>query len=383
MKRLLSSCLASSLLSVSVISTALAQPAATTPAPAARPAPVISPEVNPDHSVIFRIKAPKATEVSVRGQWAKEALPMVKGNDGVWSGSAGIVPAGVWEYSIVVDGVNMIDPGNPALKPMREPRSSILHIAGSPAQVWDFQDVPHGTVHQHSYLSKVLNRSRELWVYTPPGYESKTSGKLPLLVLQHGSGDNQQTWVAHGKANWILDNLVAAGKARPMVVVMLDGHPLGRSVSQDPVKRAEATEAFRRELFEDALPLVEHSYRVKKDASDRAIVGLSMGGGQSLNVGLGNLDRFSWVGSFSGVAPADIVSNKLQADVRGTNAKLRLLWIGCGKDDSLKARNEEFVTKLKAAGIEHQWHLTEGGHTWPVWRGYLADFLPLLFQSKK
>ncbi len=336
-----------------------------------------------DHSVTFRIKAPNANDVSVRGQWTKEPQPLTRGDDGVWSVAAGPIPAGVWEYSFSVDGLTMLDPGNPALKPMREPRASILHLADSPPQPWDFQDVPHGAVHQHSYLSKVLNRPRELRVYTPPGYETDSAAKYPLLVLQHGSGDNEQTWVAHGKAHWILDSLIAAGKARPMIVGMLDGHPLGAISREEAAKYGSAMDAFRRELFEDALPLIESRYRVEKDAAQRGIVGLSMGGGQSLTVGLGNLDRFSWVGSFSGVPPDEAVAKAVYADAAGTNAKLRLLWIGVGKDDFLRQRNEGFVAKLNESGIHHEWHLTEGAHSWPVWRQYLADFLPLLFQAEK
>ena len=358
---------------------------AQTPAPPtpARAAPVISPEVKADRSVTFRLKAPNAKQVSVRGQWTKESLPLTRGDDGVWTGAAPAVAAGVWEYSFNVDGVAMIDPGNPAIKPMREPRTSILHLPATPPQPWDFQDVPHGTVHQHSYLSKALGRPREVWVYSPPGYETAGAAKYPLLVLQHGSGDNQQTWVAHGKAHWILDNLIAARQARPMIVVMIDGHPLSPAAARDSASRGGAMAAFRRELFEDALPLVEARYRVEQNVALRGIVGLSMGGGQSLTVGLGNLDRFSWVGSFSGVPPDEAVAKAVLADAGGTNAKLRLLWIGCGRDDFLLARNEAFVAQLKAGGVKHEWHLTEGGHSWPVWRGYLADFLPLLFQPAR
>ncbi|MBI5800829.1 MAG: esterase family protein, partial [Verrucomicrobia bacterium] len=201
-------------------------------------------------------------------------------------------------------------------------------------------------------------------------------------VLQHGSGDSEQTWTALGKAHWILDNLIAAGKARPMVVLMLNGHPLRTASFQDPTTRGEAMNAFRRELFEDALPLVEARYRVEKDASRRGIVGLSMGGGQSLTVGLGNLDRFAWVGAFSAAPPDEAVVKATLGDAAAANAKLRLLWIGVGKDDFLRARNEEMIAKLKESGVTHEWHLTDGGHSWPVWRGYLADFLPLLFEPK-
>ncbi len=352
---------------------------ATAPAPAARPAPVISPEVNADRSVTFRLRAPGARQVAVRGQWTKEPLALTRSGDGLWSGTATIA-AGVWEYSFNVDGLIMIDPANAAIKPMRDPRTSILHIAEATPQPWDFQNVPHGTVHQHTYLSKALGRSREVWVYTPAGYEKSAAAKYPLLILQHGSGDNQQTWVAHGHAHWILDSLIAAGKARPMVVMMIDGHPFTPTGMRDATHRGGAMDAFRRELFEDAIPLVETTYRVESDVAERGIVGLSMGGGQSLTIGLGNLDRFAWIGSFSGVPPEDAVAKKFLADPAGANARLRLLWLACGQDDALHTRNEEFVGKLKTAGVNHEWHLTPGNHSWPVWRGYLADFLPRIFQ---
>jgi enterochelin esterase family protein len=355
------------------------QPPPATPPP--RPAPFLSPEVKEGRNVTFRLRAPNAKEVTVRGQWAKEPLALTRGAEGEWSGEAAAVPAGVWEYSFVVDGLAMIDPSNAALKPMRNPRASILHLPDSPAAVWDFQDVAHGAVHGHSYLSKALGRPRELVVYTPAGYETGKIASYPLLVLQHGSGDNEQTWVAHGKAHWILDNLIAAGKARPMIVLMINGHPLLPGPNAE--NRGAAMEAFRRELLDDALPLVEARYRVAKTPAERAITGLSMGGAQSLTVGLGNLDRFSWVGSFSGGIADDAILQPLLADAAGTNAKLKLLWIGVGKDDFLRVRNEELITKLKEGGIHYDWHLTEGAHSWPVWRGYLAEFLPLLFQPAK
>jgi enterochelin esterase family protein len=350
-----------------------------------RPAAIVSPEIQADGRVTFRLRAAEAKEVTLRGQWTKEAAPMSRGEEGVWSVTAEPVPAGVWEYSFQVDGLNVLDAANPTFKPQREPSRSILHIAGSPANPWDWQKVPHGTVHQHAYDSKALGRPRELWVYTPPGYErgvAATPGKrYPLLVLQHGSGDNHQTWVVHGKAHWILDNLIAAGRAAPMIVVMLDGHPLGRqSRDTPPDRRAAATEAFRRELLEDALPLVESIYALEPGAERRAIAGLSMGGGQSLSVGLGNLDRFSWVGAFSAAPPSPEIAQAILSDPSAANARLKLLWIGCGEDDRLRERSEQFIAALNEKGVRHEWHLTAGDHSWPVWRQYLAEFAPKLFQ---
>jgi len=349
----------------------------------ARPPRIVSPEIEAGQKVTFRLRAPKAAEVVLQGQWAKQPVPMTRDADGVWSIAVENTPAGIWEYSFTVDGLNVLDPGNPALKPQREPGKSILHIPSTPPAPWDWQDVPHGTVHVHDYQSKALGRQRELWVYTPPGYESEASKKFPVLVLQHGSGDNQQTWVQHGKANWILDNLIAQGKARPMVMVMLDGHPLGATGFNDPAKRGAAMEAFQSELFDDALPLIKSLYRVETDAAHRAIAGLSMGGGQSLTVGLGNPDRFAWVGAFSAAPLSPESAQKFLADPAAANAKLRLLWIGVGKDDFLRQRNEDFVAALKEKGIHHEWVLSEGGHSWPVWRQYLSDFAPLLFTDAK
>jgi enterochelin esterase-like enzyme len=347
-----------------------------TPAAAQQRAPVRSPDIAGDGRVTFRFLAPKAAEVAVAGQWGRESATMTKGEGDVWSVTVGPISPGVWEYSFRVDGLQMIDPGNPAIKPMREPRTSILHIPGQPPLLHDFQDVPHGVVHSHSYFSKSLGRLRELAVYTPPGYERQADARFPTLYLQHGSGDNQATWVVHGKAHWILDNLIAQGKARPMVVVMMDGHAGDRSASGPQGN----TQAFERDLLQDVMPFVEANYRVQTDAASRCIAGLSMGGGQSLTVGLNHLDRFAWVAGFSSSAPSrETVAGALD-DAAATNEKLKLLWIACGKDDFLLKRNEDFIAMLKDQGIEHEWHLTEGNHSWPVWRVYLADLAPKLFQ---
>jgi enterochelin esterase family protein len=343
---------------------------------ARRPPPVRSPEVQADRSVTFRLQAARATEVVVNGQWPNGRASMTKTSNDVWSVTVGPVEPGVWEYSFQVDGLTMIDPLNPAFKPMREPRTSILHLPSQPPALYDFQAVPHGVVRQHTYYSKSLGRLRELSVYTPPGYDQKTRAKYPTLYLQHGSGDNQATWTTHGKAHWILDNLIAQGRAKPMVVVMMDGHA---AVSGGPAAMTNNTQMFERDLFEDVQPFIEANYRVKSGAANRAIVGLSMGGGQSLTIGLNHLDTFGWVGGFSSSVPrAETVASALN-NPESTNKKLKLLWIGCGKDDFLLKRNEEFLATLKEKNIRHEWHLTDGAHSWPVWRTYLGEFLPRLF----
>jgi enterochelin esterase family protein len=331
--------------------------------------------------VAFALRAPEAKKVELRGQWSKEPIAMTKGEKGEWTVQLEKVPAGVWEYSFAVDGLNVLDPGNPLFKPQRNPGKSILHIASNPPAPWDWRDVPHGTVHMHSYPSKVVGRAREVIVYTPPGYEKASEKKYPLLVLQHGSGDNQRTWVDHGKAHWILDNLIADGKAQPMVVMMLDGHPLGMVGREaGDARRIAAQDAFERELFEDAMPIVESLYGVEKDAAHRAIAGLSMGGAQSLSVGMANLDKFGWVGAFSAGPPAQARVDKFIADPGAANQKLKLLWIAVGKDDFLRERSEQLAALLKEKGIAHTYKVSEGDHSWPVWRGYLSEFAPLLFR---
>jgi len=352
-------------------------PAADPPPRRSGPPPVISPEVQADRRVTFRLQASKASEVIVAGQWPDGRAPMTKDTNGIWSVTVGPIEPGVWEYSLQMDGVSMIDPGNPAIKPMRQPRTSILHLPGNPPLIHDFQDVPHGVVREHTYRSKALGRLRELEIYTPPGYDQQTAARFPTLYLQHGSGDNQATWTAHGKAHWILDNLIAQGQAKPMVVVMMDGHA---AVGGRPGGPQDNTALFERDLLEEVMPFIEANYRVKTDAANRGIVGLSMGGGQSLTIGLNHLDRFAWVGGFSASVPSkDAVAGALNAS-DATNQKLRLLWIAVGKDDFLRQRNEEFIAVLKDKNIRHEWQLTEGNHSWPVWRKYLAEFAPRLFQ---
>jgi enterochelin esterase-like enzyme len=359
-------------LAAALLSFAVVFPAAAQNRQPPRP-PVLSPEVDSSGKVTFRMQAAKAGEVSLNGQWPDGKAAMTRGTNDVWSVTVGPVPPGVWEYGFQVDGVGMIDPLNPALKPMRNPRTSILHIPANPPAAYDFQDVPHGVVRQHTYRSKALGRLRELSVYTPPGYDSKSFGKYPTLYLQHGSGDNQATWTAHGKAHWIFDNLIASKKAKPMVVVMMDGHASLPGQTNN-------TALFERDLFEDVMPFVESSYRVHRDAKRRAIVGLSMGGGQALTIGLNHTDTFAWIGGFSAAVPSKEAVAKALDNSAETNRKVKLLWIACGEKDFLLQRNKDFIATLGSKSVRHEWTETPGDHSWPVWRGYLADITPRLFQ---
>jgi len=342
---------------------------------AARPAPVVSPTIEAEGRVTFRIAAPNAEKVSLVGEMIKGRVAMERDKAGLWTATLEGVEPGIYGYSFDVDGRKMVDPGNPTLKPMRSPTTSVLYLPGDHS--YDFKDVPHGTVHLHNYHSKPINRFREMQLYTPPGYETSDE-EYPLLVLQHGHSDSFATWVAYGKAHWILDNLIAEDKAVPMIVLMLDGHPIPESYGGG--RNVANTEELRRDLLEAALPMIEARYRIKEGRENRAIAGLSMGGLHSLTIGLNEMDSFAWIGAFSAAIPEGDSVQSAMDDPSGTNEKLKLLWLACGKDDFLLDENLAAVEAFKAVGIEHDWQLTEGSHAWPIWRGYLADFAPLLFR---
>jgi enterochelin esterase family protein len=309
---------------------------------------------------------------------------MTRDEQGTWAVTVGPLDADLYGYSFSVDGFQTLDPGNPAVKPMRSPRTSILEIPGDPPSLHEFQDVPHGTVRVHAYRSQSLGKRRGLYVYTPPGYDKDPGARYPVLYLLHGSGDNEATWSVFGRAQWITDNLLAQGKAKPLVIVMPDGHAAPpRAPGASVEGRSRNASAFERDLLEDVIPFVEANYRLRDDQESRAIAGLSMGGGQSLTIGLNHADRFASVGGFSAAVfdPENALAAAL-ADPKGTDSALRLVWIACGKDDRLIENARQFTGILREKGIRHEFQTTEGGHSWPVWRRYLEEFLQRLFVDK-
>jgi enterochelin esterase-like enzyme len=348
--------------------------------------PLVSPEVQADRRVTFRLRAPNAKEVTVAGEWGGGAKAMTRDEQGTWSVTLDPIDAGLYGYSFNMDGFQTLDPANPTIKPMRSPRTSVLEIPGNPPLLSDYQDVPHGTVRVHQYRSRSLNKRRGLYVYTPPGYDKDPSARYPVLYLLHGSGDNEATWASFGHANLIVDNLLAQGKAKPQVIVMPDGHaatprPAGEPASAEG--RSRNVVAFERDLLDDVMPFVEANYRVRNEPENRAIAGLSMGGGQSLTIGLNHTDRFAWVGGFSAAVfePERSLAPAL-VDPKATDSALRLVWIACGKSDRLLENAQRFTAILKDKGIRHEFQISEGGHAWPVWRLYLSQFVPLLFDAK-
>jgi enterochelin esterase-like enzyme len=345
---------------------------------------IVSPEVGADRRVTFRLLAPDAREVVLSGEFMQGSKPLEKGENGVWSATVGPIEPEIYHYNFTIDGVRTIDPGNPTLKTGSTPSTlaSVLEVRGERPAFYDGQPVPHGEIRTHWYESKSLNTRRSLTVYTPPGYDRDAQTRYPVLYLFHGANADENAWYRLGRANLILDNLLATGKTRPFLIVM----PFGYGVAANlPAKPGENTAAFSRDLIEDVIPFIQSKYRTIADRDHRAIAGLSMGGGQSLTIGLNHLELFSYVGGFSAAigAAADLPKTyaSLVANAEASNGKLRLLWVGCGTEDSLFAAAKSFSEFLNGHGIKHTFRETTGAHTWMVWRRYLNEIAPLLFQS--
>ncbi len=348
-----------------------------------RPGPLVSPEINADRKVTFRLRAPGARSVTVSGEWDNKPYPLVKDEaTGVWSVTVGPVAPDIYGYSFQVDGLNALDPANRQIKPMRSPGTSVLDVPGAkPTPCDPVPGVARGTVHLHDYDSKELG-PRRLRVYTPAAYDKDRNARFPVLYLFHGSGDNEATWTEFGRAHVILDNLIASGAVKPLIVVMTDGHAIG---SGAPETRGSNVVAFERDLLENVLPFAETRYRVEADRDHRAIAGLSMGGNQSLLIGLNHRDRFAWIGGMSSAirdtAPLDPFFSRQKQDDK--KYPLRLLWIAIGKDDFLLPQNRTFDALLTQKETPHEYVETEGSHAWPVWRRYLATLAPRLFTSAR
>lgn len=338
--------------------------------------PVNSPEVAPDGRVTFRVAAPKASEVLFYGDWMPVGTtkPMQKDVSGVWSFTSEPLPASIYIYHFVVDGITMADPVNPRIKLRARTSASLLEVPGDHSAIWQPRDVPHGAVEINWQKSKVLDGdTRWVWIYTPPGYSASGNKKYPVLYLFHGSNDTAGGWVLAGQANFILDNLIAEKKAEPMIVVMPFGHAVPFGSPREV--QAKNVSLYEQYVLQDVMPMVNTKYRVENSKSKRAIAGLSMGGGQSLAIGMRHLDLFSAIGAFSAAVPGN-----LDEHIPALKKANPLLWFACGKDDSLFNRSAELDTKLTAAGVKHIWRPSAGAHTYTVWRQYLAEFAPLLFR---
>jgi enterochelin esterase family protein len=373
---------------------------------------VVSPDVQSDRRVTFRILAPDAQKVELRAPGdipgigrGGTPLQFTKNAEGVWEATTSPLPAGAYRYVFVVDGVTVADSRNPAISQTNTTIYSLAVVPGS--DVFDTRNVPHGAVASVHYNSTSLGGIRRAHVYTPPGYESGRD-KYPVFYLLHGAGDVDDSWSSVGRAGFILDNLIASGKAKPMIVVMPAGHVNGAgkalggpAPSTTPVPPGQP-DLFAQDFVNDLMPYVEKNYRVLTDRQNRAIAGLSMGGSQTLNIAIPHLDKFAYVGVFSsgvlgggrGAAPASAApatppppfgeawekANLAALDNTAAKRGLRLLWFSTGKEDGLITTSKNTVELLKKHGFSPVFVESEGAHTWLNWRDYLAVFAPQLFQ---
>lgn len=354
---------------------------------------IISPEVN-EKKVTFRLLAPQAKTVKLQGNWM-ESIPveLQKGADGVWSLSQADFKPDIYTYSYLVDGVKANDPNNPYQVRDVSSVMSMFLVAGPQSLSYEVQRVPHGSVTKRWYASKGLQEDRRLTVYTPPGYESN-KGKYPVLYLLHGMGGDEEAWMTLGRASQILDNLIAAGKAKPMIVVMPNGHTSNAAAPGESAKGFYKIDMMTPDIFtgdmetyfNEIINFTEQNYRVKSDAKDRAIAGLSMGGFHSLYISANQPKMFGYVGLFS---PAILPPQNKQSPIyMNLDTKLdiqrkqgyQLYWIAIGKTDFLYKSVTDFRNKLDRSGFKYTYVESDGGHTWSNWRTYLTDFVPQLFK---
>jgi enterochelin esterase family protein len=362
-----------------------------------------SPEVTADSRLTVRLRAPNAKEVFLTG--VGQRIEMQKDDQGVWSATTDVLKPDVYMYQFSVDGMTVNDPSNPNLATSYGTGGrSVVMVPGAVA--WSpVPGVAKGTVSRHSYHSDVVGDDREFFVYTPAGYDAKRKEAYPVLYLLHGLGDDAQSWLTQGNANVILDNLIAQGKAKPMIMV----NPLGYGTAGGGQGTPDMLVHFTDALLNEVMPRVEKDYNVSKDRGQRAIAGLSMGGAEATFAGLNHLDKFAWIGSFSGAyvmwpganvprgaggpPPAGgrgagpalnpaIIDNNFGTLNAKANSQVKLLWIVCGTADSLIGVNRQFKDWLKAKNVKFtEVEVPDMAHVWPLWRQNLTDLAPQLFTN--
>ena len=360
---------------------------------------IVSPEVKEDKSVTFRFQAPDAKEVKIAGDWmpGKDWVPgsqaMTKDDKGIWSYTTSSMPSDLYGYSFLVDGLKTTDPNNVYLIRDVASLTNVFIVEGDKGDLYKVNKVAHGAVTRRWYNSPGNAMERRITIYTPAGYET-SKVKYPVLYLLHGMGGDEEAWIALGRTSQILDNLIALGKAKPMIVVMTNGN-----VSQQAAPGESTLGMYKptfqlpntmdgkfEETFLDVIKFIEGNYRVKTEKSGRAIAGLSMGGYHSLHISRYYPNTFDYVGLFSAaITPDAKVKSKVYENVDATlKAQMKngykLYWIGIGKTDFLYKNVTEYRTKLEAMGMKYTYRESEGGHTWTNWRVYLSEFVPLLFK---
>ena len=342
-----------------------------------------SPVVRDDCTITFRIKAPQARNAELLfDEWTVLRVPMTRDAEGVWEATIGPVAPGVYEYKFEIDGIKVLDLVNPSVKAGTEIYCNTVEVRGSEPR-FDERVLTGSEIDVISYRSSVTGTYRRVCVYVPACYYERGCRKLPVLYLRHGGGDNELSWWQSAQADAIMDNLIASGEAVPMLVVMTDGLPEDGTWAGG--SSPEGIARFERELVDDVIPLVESRYNVSRKRADRAIAGLSMGGGQAFMIGLRRTDLFSAVGEFSSGLlsdPAlDFASYSVDLDAARINGALDLLWIACGTLDTRWEGHQAFSGMLTEKGIKHAFKSSDYGHQWQFWREQLRDFSSQLFKK--
>lgn len=368
---------------------------------------IVSPEINPDNSVTFRLVAPKAIKVTVTGdflpvqtmqtEWGTFDSPgvaeMKEGKDGVWEYTTKPLEPELYSYSFSVDNLKTTDPNNVYLSRDVASVTNIFIIGGGRADLYKVNDVPHGTVSKVWYDSPTLGMKRRITVYTPAGYEQNKKMSYPVLYLLHGMGGDEEAWMTLGRTSQVMDNLIAQGKAKPMIVVMTNGNAAQEAAPGESkeglvkpnMQLPKTMEGSFETAFPDVIKFVESTYRVIKKKSARAICGLSMGGYHSLHISKQYPDTFDYVGLFSAaIMPAQDVSSKIYSNfdekIKTQFAKNpKLYWIAIGNTDFLYQANTEFRAYLDKHGYKYSYYESGEGHIWKNWRIYLSEFVPQLF----
>jgi enterochelin esterase family protein len=350
--------------------------------------PLPSPEVHADGRVTFRVRAPHAREVAV-ARAGSDRLVMTRDDQGLWSATTTALPPDIYQYTFNVDGVSLLDPLNPWVAPNLLNMSNMVRVpgptTGPDVLPWDVTDVPRGQLRRHFYKSARIGDHRDYYVYTPAGYDPQRREKYPVLYLLHGFSDDASGWTSVGQAHVILDNLIAAKKVVPMLVVMTLGYGAPEIVTRGPRPPQLGQKnmvGYRDALFAEVIPAIEREYHADTRRERRAIAGLSMGGAESLFVGLNAIDRFAWIGAFSsgGLGDPATFPQTFPALTAAEGKRLQLLWISCGTEDRLIEANRQVRAFLTDRGVPHEAIEMPGAHTWTVWRRNLAAFTPKLFR---
>lgn len=355
---------------------------------------VISPQVNPDNTVIFRYIAPSAKEVMLSAQFEKKPVAMTKDATGIWSVTVGPVEPDIYPYSFIIDGITVMDPANVNYFPNERFKASLVDIPGNTPLIYSMKDVPHGTV-TYEYYPSVQGTTGSIVVYTPPGYEKNPTKNFPVFYLISGTTDTEEDWFKVGRTNLILDNLIAEGKVKPMIIVMPYGNVEARIAAQtgkpkpaDPTAREgdevlKRAKAFENDLVKNIIPYIEKNYRVISNSANRAIGGFSRGGGQTLRTAFGNMDKFAWICCYSAyLTDQEMESNYkyVYENPERTNKELKLLWVSVGNEDFLYKQAVDFMDFLKAKNIDFKSLITSGDHAWMNTKKFLAATAQLLFQ---